>query len=82
MGHRYDVVMSVLRDSYKRGLNWESRSGPFKGASPFWIGLRQIFSHVCEFFIAKLGDSSEFYFILFFDEKGEGHPDMVPPRCH
>ena len=35
MGLWDDPAKSILRDNYNRGLNWESRSAPTRGASLF-----------------------------------------------
>ena len=36
----------------------------FREASPFWQGIRQIFSWVREFFIARSGDGLQFQYWL------------------
>ena len=63
MGLRDGLDISILSNNYNSGLNWENRSGLFRRASPYWQGLRQTFSPMCEFFITRLGDGLEFQLV-------------------
>ena len=63
MGLRDGLDISILSKNYNSGLNWENRSALFRRASPYWQGLRQTFSPMCEFFITRLGDGLEFQLV-------------------
>ena len=64
MKHSDDLVIKILKDRYGRDLNWEIKAVSSRGASPFWQGLRPIFTSACKYFVAKLGNGNDFKFWL------------------
>ena len=62
MSSRDDLVTRVLKESYDKGLTWESYAALTQGASPFWQGLRHTFRRMRAFFVAQLGDGSTFQY--------------------